>query len=630
MKYNIYDLIDKHEIISFDIFDTLLVRNVLNPSDIFELVEKKYNTLHKDYPINGFKNNRIKAEKLARLKKKNEIIIYDIYRQIDYPDYIKNELMSIEMDEEFKYTINNPNVFSLYHYSKEKGKKIIITSDMYLPKAFIARILKNCGIDTYNELFVSSDSGFRKRTGELFVYISNYLKCNSNDILHIGDNKISDYIMPLKNGFDAYLIHPNDQNLYHLKKSKYNFNLLQNNVAAAIIRNYSCSKKECEKIGCQIMGLPLVGFCQWIHERTHDVDKFFLARDGYLIKKAYEILYPEEKNKCHYLYLSRKSLRIPNIYSGIKYEYLVEQFPNLKEYNVKIFCDLINLDEDRQSKYIQMFRNTAVVKKRSELAKNNDYKYIFNKIKEEEKLFFEKQYKIFLKYLQQMHFYGKVAVIDVGWRATAQINISNLLGKRIRISGYYFGVEPAHSNNNSEYNSINGYYWGWNDNNKIRHCILNGRKSLFEIMFLSSEGTTLLYSENNGLVSPILDNNNNIGEESCSIKIQNGALDFVRSYKKYIEELPVLSSRDTYMPLLDFMLYPNITDMTIGDSICENYRKIYLAKPKSIFIYIKSPKMFFKDLKNSEWKVGFISRLIHPIRPIQSLLNYLYEIMRKE
>ena len=33
-------LIDENEVISFDIFDTLLLRNVNQPSDIFRIVEK--------------------------------------------------------------------------------------------------------------------------------------------------------------------------------------------------------------------------------------------------------------------------------------------------------------------------------------------------------------------------------------------------------------------------------------------------------------------------------------------------------------------------------------------------------------------------------------------------------------
>ncbi|MGJ8581211.1 MAG: hypothetical protein ACSHWR_02720, partial [Psychromonas sp.] len=35
-------LIDKSDVISFDIFDTVIVRKVLEPADIFTIVEKLY------------------------------------------------------------------------------------------------------------------------------------------------------------------------------------------------------------------------------------------------------------------------------------------------------------------------------------------------------------------------------------------------------------------------------------------------------------------------------------------------------------------------------------------------------------------------------------------------------------
>ena len=52
--------IDNYDVVSFDIFDTLLKRNVEEPTDIFKYVEKKYNRL-------GFFDERIEAENKARL-----------------------------------------------------------------------------------------------------------------------------------------------------------------------------------------------------------------------------------------------------------------------------------------------------------------------------------------------------------------------------------------------------------------------------------------------------------------------------------------------------------------------------------------------------------------------------------
>ena len=56
-KFN--NLIEKVDVISFDIFDTLLIRPYLSPVDLFEHIEKQYK-------FSDFKKERILAEKRAR------------------------------------------------------------------------------------------------------------------------------------------------------------------------------------------------------------------------------------------------------------------------------------------------------------------------------------------------------------------------------------------------------------------------------------------------------------------------------------------------------------------------------------------------------------------------------------
>ena len=51
--------IDKHKVISFDIFDTLLLRPYINPTDLFLHLEKLEG-------IDGFYTARLLAEKQAR------------------------------------------------------------------------------------------------------------------------------------------------------------------------------------------------------------------------------------------------------------------------------------------------------------------------------------------------------------------------------------------------------------------------------------------------------------------------------------------------------------------------------------------------------------------------------------
>ena len=59
-KDMLHQLMETHDIISFDIFDTVLMRNVLDPTDVFEIVEEraKRHGLH----LPDFKFARLGAE----------------------------------------------------------------------------------------------------------------------------------------------------------------------------------------------------------------------------------------------------------------------------------------------------------------------------------------------------------------------------------------------------------------------------------------------------------------------------------------------------------------------------------------------------------------------------------------
>ena len=86
---DIYKKIDKANIVTFDIFDTLIKRNVEKPEDVFKLVEAHYN-LHNKNSIKKFTEYRIKAEREARIKSiKEEVSLDEIYNVLKsiYPYY---------------------------------------------------------------------------------------------------------------------------------------------------------------------------------------------------------------------------------------------------------------------------------------------------------------------------------------------------------------------------------------------------------------------------------------------------------------------------------------------------------------------------------------------------------------
>ena len=108
--------IKNYDIVSFDIFDTLLKRNVKEPTDVFSYMEKKYQ-------IDGFCEKRIEAEKTARKKKNGlEVTLKDIYTEFgtDYSDE--------ELETESELLIANDEVYPIFRKCIE-SKTVIIVSD---------------------------------------------------------------------------------------------------------------------------------------------------------------------------------------------------------------------------------------------------------------------------------------------------------------------------------------------------------------------------------------------------------------------------------------------------------------------------------------------------------------------
>ena len=138
---NIYSKIDKVDYVSFDMFDTLVKRDCINPTDIFSIVELKYNKENKK-KIKNFEVERKIAEKKARTKlsfKFEDINLEEIYEFMPFTNVEKEKLKQLEISTEFEYCKQNKYIYEIYKYCKLKRKKIICTSNMYLSNS----ILKN-------------------------------------------------------------------------------------------------------------------------------------------------------------------------------------------------------------------------------------------------------------------------------------------------------------------------------------------------------------------------------------------------------------------------------------------------------------------------------------------------------
>ena len=87
---------------------------------------------------------------------------------------------------------------------KKEGKKIYCISDMYLSKNMIEKIFLKHGIlDLFEYIYVSCEYHKSKKTGNLYDLVLKELKVKPEECTMVGDNKHSDYEMPLSKGLEA-------------------------------------------------------------------------------------------------------------------------------------------------------------------------------------------------------------------------------------------------------------------------------------------------------------------------------------------------------------------------------------------------------------------------------------------
>ena len=189
--------VSKSDIISFDVFDTLIYRKVKTPMDVFDLI-CPYDA--------GFKDKRIIAERKAKqCCEKEDCTLKEIYDRLpDCTEEKKTELMRREVKTELSVCYANGEALAFYNKCKASGKRIIIVSDMYLSGEVISQILKDNGYNLDEvKVYVSSEYGLTKRSGNLFKHVIQ--EEGSSSILHVGDNAISDFILPRREGLKAFL-----------------------------------------------------------------------------------------------------------------------------------------------------------------------------------------------------------------------------------------------------------------------------------------------------------------------------------------------------------------------------------------------------------------------------------------
>lgn len=301
------DKIDKVEVVSFDIFDTLIMRKIFSPEDVFRLLEEKVRVeLKLDCEI---ANVRAQAASMCgSYATINEIYQY-IKQQTNLIDKNIIDIMQLEKDIDIDLCITRRDIADLYEYCLTCGKEVYLISDMYYTLQDIKRILDKCGVKVPDDehIWISCEKKADKVSGSLW---EKYSKLVSKDIrcLHIGDNKTGDAKNPVIYGIDSYYIMSAKDMLMKSSISELasSVNTVSDSICLGLVAaklfnspfalcstNGKVSYDDSEIYGYCVYGPLLEKFLIWLYynSRKDGIDKLlFFARDGYFLEKDYKVV----------------------------------------------------------------------------------------------------------------------------------------------------------------------------------------------------------------------------------------------------------------------------------------------------------------------------------------------------
>ena len=555
----------KYDVISFDIFDTLILRPFAQPIDVFNIVGKRIN-----YPsiFIGFKQGRMESEREARNQREKEtgnreVNIYEIYEQMERKLGVDKELgVQTEIQTEMDYLFANPYMKIVFNILKSQGKTIVLTSDMYIPGDIMKKIVQKCGYEGFDKLYVSCDYRCNKISGELYRRLSKDYK--NKKIVHIGDNPSADIEGAKKAGLETrYYRNVNEAGkdyrgdwMAELTGSAYS------GLVNAYIHNGLNHFPFFYEYGFIYGGIYVLGFCEWIEKRAREenIDKLiFLSRDGDIYQKVYNKYYGNVSND--YIFWSR--------FANLKY---------LIEFNQDAFVDRVIKQKTFGTLDVEIgsiLESLSIRAKESTLKKYGLYKNsILSKYNQEAFSHFirdnwneicdsyQNEKNMIMNEVRTLLGTGKkIAVIDVGWTASGPLGFKTFVNQYISneyeikcwmaggAGGYGSGVSvlPYYLDGTVEAYLFSPFHNKRNAQIHTSENVAVTNNAVFELFTQTQYPSFRGLSENGDYEFDIPENEN---FEIIS-QIHKGILDFCELYRKTFAKdsyLYQISGFDAYRP----------------------------------------------------------------------------------
>lgn len=552
-------LIDASQAVSFDIFDTLIVRLYKNPTDLFAHLEESTQST-------GFKESRIAAEQEARKRAAergvHEVTLDEIYAQL-HQSYQPMRQKEIALERLMCQA--NPEMRPVFDYALKSGRPVYISSDMYLPKDVIEAILTDAGYQGHTALLLSSETRRPKATGEMYEDL--IAAAGTKQILHIGDHPFTDGQAAREKGIQTFYYEPLRQTVGGNQNSAYFAVLNQyaaQNPVLSILEGMTVlyearqpAPSYWEMFGYKYIGILAYGYMKWLKERLDHlgISKiYFMLRDGYLMKQVFDRLFPEFET--YEIYGSRRMFLFAGMRSYRDIQLHITGL-HVKGLTYARFWDRLSLESEAlHERFLEAF---PVQEQR--ISSDEQLRELDAFMEENEAFLLEagrEERALLEEYLQQIGLLdGTAAVVDLGWKGSMLKGLENacdLLGRSANLTGFYLGTHTCNTPNlrMESYLLDHGHTTGAKNADVLRdgYIIL-----ILEFSFSAPHQSILKLRRQEGELQPVYQDSGAYEEERREMfcQITNGVMAFTRDMMEIEQAFPVSISREAALVSMEYL-----------------------------------------------------------------------------
>lgn len=434
-------------LVSFDIFDTALIRRCGNSQILFWLLARRLFPDDESWQDDFYLWRRT-CEQRTRGQRLEEF--YTGSHRL-FPAYTDAQLLEAELQLESEELTANPTIRGEISRHREAGNRICFISDMYLPSRFLEQILRREGcLQGDEQVFVSCECQARKDTGEIFPLVRQKFP-GLTSWLHYGDHPQSDGVMARKHHIATHLVFtghtPLERRLRahaHLCRNSLELPWLTGLARAARLLHGDTAEARLAANFLVPLYLPYVS---WFLQRAKERGIrriYFLARDGWILHQIALSLHPDME--CRELFLSRKALMAPWLATHFTPQELME----VQEHHTLVGKKIRVLLEQLQLQPQQLEAWGVSVRTTQQLANRQEERVLLESLLQGvgaeplRALCLERRERL-LAYLKQEGFFDEdvpSAMVDIGWLGTTRKMLHDFLAEQgaSPMHTFYFGI----------------------------------------------------------------------------------------------------------------------------------------------------------------------------------------------